>query len=299
MLKHLSSHDDFIASLSDRIKVLPASDIRRFITDHVSSLSPADIQRLRSDSFDSALYKVQKINFDSIHGLLQPLYSNTGRPAKDQIEIFRSLLLMNHFGFTSIDKWVKAVASDHLYAILAGFDPSHLAPLGSYYAFMHRVWGTKKIEKIFPEGHHKKDPKNKKPASGQKWDNVPDGITAQLLDKYTNLEGTPDPDRPELILQELFNELALLPSIEKHILDNPVISADGSSLHILSNPYGIPIDKTDKNSKRRYSDPDADWGWDSHEKRWYFGYSLFALSCHSPSLSVDLPLFFSISPATI
>src|SRR5699024_7400669 len=92
---------------------------------------------------------------------------------------------------------------------------------------------------------------------GQKWDNVPDGITAQLLDKYTNLEGTPDPDRPELILQELFNELALLPSIEKHILDNPVISADGSSLHILSNPYGIPIDKTDKNSKRRYSDPDA------------------------------------------
>lgn len=195
MLKHLSSHDHFIS----------------FITDHVSSLSPADIQRLRSDSFDSALYKVQKINFDSIHGLLQPLYSNTGRPAKDQIEIFRSLLLMNHFGFTSIDKWVKAVASDHLYAILAGFDPSHLAPLGSYYAFMHRVWGTKKIEKIFPEGHHKKDPKNKKPASGQKWDNVPDGITAQLLDKYTNLEGTPDPDRPELILQELFNELALLP----------------------------------------------------------------------------------------
>ena len=152
MLKHLSSHDHFIS----------------FITDHVSSLSPADIQRLRSDSFDSALYKVQKINFDSIHGLLQPLYSNTGRPAKDQIEIFRSLLLMNHFGFTSIDKWVKAVASDHLYAILAGFDPSHLAPLGSYYAFMHRVWGTKKIEKIFPEGHHKKDPKNKKPASGQK-----------------------------------------------------------------------------------------------------------------------------------
>lgn len=282
MLKHLSSHDHFIS----------------FITDHVSSLSPADIQRLRSDSFDSALYKVQKINFDSIHGLLQPLYSNTGRPAKDQIEIFRSLLLMNHFGFTSIDKWVKAVASDHLYAILAGFDPSHLAPLGSYYAFMHRVWGTKKIEKIFPEGHHKKDPKNKKPASGQKWDNVPDGITAQLLDKYTNLEGTPDPDRPELILQELFNELALLPSIEKHILDNPVMSADGSSLHILSNPYGIPIDKTDKNSKRRYSDPDADWGWDSHEKRWYFGYSLFALSCHSPSLSVDLPLFFSINPAS-
>ena len=207
MLKHLSSHDHFIS----------------FITDHVSSLSPADIQRLRSDSFDSTLYKVQKINFDSIHGLLQPLYSNTGRPAKDQIEIFRSLLLMNHFGFTSIDKWVKAVASDHLYAILAGFDPSHLAPLGSYYAFMHRVWGTKKIEKIFPEGHHKKDPKNKKPASGQKWDNVPDGITAQLLDKYTNLEGTPDPDRPELILQELFNELALLPSIEKHILDNPVL----------------------------------------------------------------------------
>ena len=63
---------------------------------------------------------------------------------------------MNHFGFTSIEKWVLAVRADHLYAILAGFDLLHPAPLGSYYDFMHRVWGTTDLNKIFPKDHFKK-----------------------------------------------------------------------------------------------------------------------------------------------
>ena len=54
MLKHLSSHDEFISSLSSRIKDLPASDIRR----------------LQFDPFDSALLKVQLLNFDPIHPIL-------------------------------------------------------------------------------------------------------------------------------------------------------------------------------------------------------------------------------------
>ena len=282
MLKHLSSHDEFISSLSDRIKVLPASDIRR----------------LQFDPFDSTLLKVQLLNFDVIHPILTPLYSHTGRPADNQIEIFRSFILMNHFGFTSVNKWVLAAKADHLYAILAGYDPLYPAPLGSYYDFMKRLWHTTDLNKIFPKDHFKKNTPKKLPANGEKLDNVPSGKTLQLMHHYLDLVGTPDPDRPELILQELFTQLVLLPSIDRELIDadQAIISLDGSSLHIHSDHRGHPVDEQD--SMRRYSDPHADWGWDSHEEKIYFGYSFFSISAYSSNLSIDLPLFFTIKPAS-
>lgn len=90
MLKHLTYHYQF------------KNDLKVFR----DSLSFSDAKRLRARAFKQALFKIIHINLDHIHPLISQLYSPVGRPAIHQIEIFRSILLMNHFGYTSISKWI-------------------------------------------------------------------------------------------------------------------------------------------------------------------------------------------------
>lgn len=85
MLKHLTYHYQF----KHHLKLFR------------DSLSFSDKKRLRAPTFKLALFKVLHLDLDRIHPLLSQLYSPVGRPAIHQIEIFRSLFLMNHFGYTS------------------------------------------------------------------------------------------------------------------------------------------------------------------------------------------------------
>ena len=70
------------------------------------------------------------------------------------------------------------------------------------------------------------------------------------------------------------------------------ISGDGTSVHAHSNPNGhiLPSPAHTLSQQeyaslpRHYSDPDASWGWDSDLDSFYFGYTLFQLSCHNPVL---------------
>ena len=48
----------------------------------------------------------------------------------------------------------------------------------------------------------------------------------------------------------------------------------------------------------RYSCIDGDWGWDSDLEKWYFGFTLFNLSCHNAAFKVDLPLFLTLVKAS-
>ncbi len=42
---------------------------------------------------------------------------------------------------------------------------------------------------------------------------------------------------------------------------------------------------------RRYSDPEAKWGWDSYHERYFYGYTMYALSTHIAELKLDLPIY--------
>ena len=197
MLKHLTYHYQF------------KHDLKVFR----DSLSFSDAKRLRAPAFKQALFKVIHINLDLIHPLISQLYSPIGRPAIHQIEIFRSLLLMNHFGYTSISKWVDLLKSDALYAALCGFfSDSDLAPLGSYYDFMNRLYLDKDHTFIFLKNRYKKpDQKVKK---GEKWNNTSKNQTQLLYDKY--MDGAIDEDRPELVLHQIFKSL---PSMSLYVKD--------------------------------------------------------------------------------
>lgn len=260
-----------------------------------NSLSPCDQKRIRSPVFKKALFKVLEWNLDVIHPILIDLYSHTGRPALHQIEIFRSLLVMNHFGYTSVSKWVDLLQSDPLYAALCGFFDDRLAPLGSYYDFMNRLYLDKDYSSVFPKDRYKKP--SKKLKKGEKLDNVPKDKTKLLYEKYS--KGCTDDDRPERILHEIFNALALDSSVSLLSKDGIILNADGSCLHIHSNSLGHRIKDQDE-SLRRYSDPQANYGWDSDNVVYYFGYTTYFLTSKVTiqDESFDLPLHFLLVPAS-
>jgi len=49
---------------------------------------------------------------------------------------------------------------------------------------------------------------------------------------------------------------------------------------------------------RRYSDPNARWGWDSYHETWFYSYSGYFLSVYNPELKTDLPVYLRLLEAS-
>lgn len=87
----------------------------------LAALDPFQIQRLESKDFSSALLKVRSIDLDPALPVVLPLYSSRARPATDPRLLLRSLILMFHFGETSIQRWHDQLECDSLLRTLYGF----------------------------------------------------------------------------------------------------------------------------------------------------------------------------------
>lgn len=91
--------------------------------------------------------------------------------------------------------------------------------------------------------------------------------------------GLPACDNPEATLQKIFFLLAVIPSVELGLVDpeNLTISGDATAVVSHASPYGRHLSSCAHSCpfrdtcSRHYSDPDAKWGWDSSNRRWYFG----------------------------
>lgn len=66
-----------------------------------------------------AFFKIIWLDVDNTFDILRPLYSNTGRPAKNQIQFLRSFILMAHFKYFSIKKWVNRLKNKMLWLSFA------------------------------------------------------------------------------------------------------------------------------------------------------------------------------------
>jgi hypothetical protein len=106
-------------------------------------------------------------------------------------------------------------------------------------------------------------------------------------------------------LEDILIQCAIIPSAKRGLLDDTdsiTISGDGSALHTGASPNGKPSCKCREegiyNCKcpRYYSDPTADWGYDSYRERYYFGHTYYR---HVVSTNGhDLPMHVSISRAS-
>jgi len=240
-----------------------------------------------------SISKLYILNLDQLKSIITPLYSNTGRPSENQAEIFRSLVLMNDLGYV-LDKWLVKLSVNPVLRIACGFI-GKLPGIASYYDFINR------IIKLDEKPRHK--PKKRKPKKKYGKDKMPPkrpGIVQRLVEQI--LRGRRFNKRPELLLQEIFAKVCVQPSIDLGLIPKAVsISGDGTCVETGASRYGRRTCRCADfhcNCPRRFSDPNATWGWDSHNERYFYGYMGYFISTYNRTEKLDLPLYLRFLDAS-
>ena len=246
---------------------------------------------------ESSILRLYHLDLDKILPIIKPLYSNTGAPAKEQAGISRSLVLMIALGVHSISRWAEQVANDSLLYALCGFIEK--APsVSSYYDFIDRLWlGSKDAEILRKKKIRIFQSKPRmKLKQGQKLPPRHKGAVKKLVKKA--LMGKLRSSRRERVLQEFFSRLVVDVSADMGLLGDPnslSIAGDGSPVKSGASTYGIKVcdckSKGIYNCKcpRRYSDPDATWGWDSYREKYFFGNTFYGFT--TTGATYDLPVY--------
>lgn len=242
--------------------------------------------------YQGAISKVVILNLDPLEQLMRPLYSTTGRPAENQPEIFRSLVLMVCLKYP-LDKWVVKLSLNPVLQAACGFH-GKLPGTASYYDFINRLivldekprCKSKKRKPRKKHGNKKLPPKRP-------------GIVRKVAKEV--LKGRRLNNRPERFLQEIFALLAVKPSIDLGLVPKTVsISGDGTCIKTGASHYGVKTcgcKEFQCSCPRRFSDPNANWGWDSHNQQWFYGYTGYFISTYNKTEKLDLPLYLRLVDA--
>jgi len=249
----------------------------------ISALWLLDPERLLY--FENSLTKLWLINLDPAIPLLTPYFSQRGRPIEfEPVDILRSLILMSDQKVSGITKWVAMLRSDKILAALSGFLPSHTPSVGTFYDFFDRFW----LESAETQTERKRKLRKpsrkptKKLKAGEKLPPKHPNIVGKLCNCVLNGRDA-FPLRAERLIQQVFARCIVDHSVALGLIPNPshlITAADGSSVRTGASPQGVKIcDCRQKgiyncDCKRRYGDPQATWGWDSHRKEYFYGYTL-------------------------
>lgn len=110
--------------------------------------------------------------------------------------------------------------------------------------------------------------------------------------------------RPERFLQLIFAAVAVQPSIDLGLIPKTVsISGDGTCIETGASAWGLKPCECRRNGiyhcecPRKFSDPFASWGWDSHKEQWFYGYTGYFISTYNRAEKLDLPLYLRIVDA--
>lgn len=265
-------------------------------------------------SYDKECKKLLSLNLDGIVEYIPAFYSVSGRPAKNQAQILRSLVLFTMLfnrtsAKTSLTTWVRETLPDSIsLTVLVGCTSSEeLPPLGSYYDFMNRFWlASRDIysrSSLLSPGRNSKMPDKSIGSDGKLPDDQASVTTADIVKDI--FAGKPACCNPQAALQRIFFFLAVLPSLKAGLIDphNLTISGDGTSVPSHASPYGKHLPSCGAECPfrdtcgRHYSDPDASWGWDSDKKTWFFGSTLYMLCSRNSHLKVELPILINFTSA--
>ena len=244
------------------------------------------------------LEKVYLLNLDRLLPLVMNRYSFTGRPAKNQPEIFRALVVMIHLkeGITS---FVERLKAHPLLAAACGFEPDSVPGVGTFYDFLDRFWMEDEPSKVLREPRRKK---RRKPKGGEK---LPDedtsyigGLVNKVLEGYS-FEG------PETLLQKILAECAVKPSLDFGLCGEGrklVFAGDGAPLETGASPRGKRVCSCKEQGiyqcscPRLHTGPTANWGWDSYHERWFYGHTLYPIT--AAGSANDLPLLLHLTQAS-
>lgn len=152
--------------------------------------------------------------------------------------------------------------------------------------------------------YNKKPSKIKVPGQNKKLPNMRSSIVKKVADFFA--KGRSFSNRAEGLLQKIFTPFAVEPSFKLNLIpkDNLTIAGDGTCVHCHSSYYGSNVCNCRENGiydckcPRKLSGIDATWGWDSHEIRWFYGYTLYAISSYNKEYKLDLPLYLCFVEAS-
>lgn len=264
----------------------------------------SEMEKSRVVSMDKPFSKLYLFNLDNLLPIIKHLYSDTGCPAKNQQGIIRSLVLMLDSNEHSITNWAPKVACDRLLCAACGFEFGKAPSFSSYYDFIDPIWLASKQEHIKRKIRLKcayTKPRMKLKA-GQKLPPKHTGAVTKLASLAER--GKLRDKRPEKIFQEFLTRSIVDKSAEMGIIGDMnklSIAMDGSCYNSGASHRGVKV--CDCKSKgiykcqcpRRFSDPDARWGWDSYHEQYFYGDTLFSTTASDSPY--DLPIYLRIAQA--
>lgn len=201
---------------------------------------------------------------------------------------------MVHFKEESIDAWALRLRSDDLLAVICGFTPGQIPGVGTFYAFQDRFWPGRRPRRI-----RKARKKRTRPAKGKKLPPKHPGVVKQIVDRL--MAGRTFSCSEENVLHQILATSVVRPSLDLGLLGDPkdmTIAGDGSPYESGGSPYGKKICKCEGNCDcgRRFSDPEADWGWDSSHNVWFYGYTGYDIT--AAGSKHDLPIYIGMGQAS-
>lgn len=268
---------------------------KQTLASRLRGLDPALRERIHQ--YRDVIPKVYLLDLDPALHTLFPFYSSTGRPALHQAELLRSLFVMSHLRIDSISQWVERLESDSVLRIICGFPDGYCPNVGNFYDFMHRPWKEPLPDPKSLRAPYKKP--RKKLKDGEKLPPRHPGVVDDLVNAALGSQSVRSPEAP---LQALLIDLAVLPSAEMGLLGDPdglSLAGDGTPLPSGANHRGVKVCDCVANGvyncdcNRRFSDPNARWGWDSYRNHWFYGYSLYTYT--AAGTANDLPVFFAMA----
>ena len=271
------------------------ADYCEFVTTALRKISKNNPHSLYE--YETEISKLFILNLDKLEKIIAPLYSNIGRPSNFQPEIFRSFILMNVLNIP-LDRWVIKLTHNPALQTAIGVTQDTIPCISSHYDFINRLIKIDESPKI----KIKKAKPRKKLGKNIKMPNRHPNIVARLVAKI--LCGRSFSNRPEKILQTIFARVAVDSSVELGIVPkNLDVSGDGTCIKTGASSYGVKICDCkslgiyDCKCSRKFSDPNATWGWDNSNEQYFYGYTGYFLSTYNSDLKIDIPLFIRIVEA--
>jgi len=273
----------------------------RFVLTELIELAKARPDQIRE--YQDAICKMIILDLDPLESVIAPLYPPIGKMADVQMEIYRSCVLMKHCE-VPLNNWVEKLENNPVLRIIAGFTEYNMPKTSSYYDFINRIvpLDERPLTKAFKRKPTKKLGKNEKlpPKNPNITGKLADSIISDEQGVLRRLSR-----RPERFLQKIFAQVAVQSSINLGLIpQNLDISGDGTCIETGASSYGKRICDCKKNGifkcdcPRRFSDPNATWGWDSHKERYFYGYTGYFICTYNKAVKTDLPLYLRFVEAS-
>ena len=271
MIPLARSHREYHQFVSEQLKLTYTSSmsfVEKFFADQIFWITSIDLSQ--TASFMKHCYSPKK----------------SGKRPIDPADLLRSLLLMIKQRITSVDDWVRQLRTVPIYAILSGFAPDATPGVGTFYDFFKRLWLASSAHLTRRNRRKLKKPR-KKGKKNEKMAPRNPKITEKLVNRALREKHIHYAPKAHDLLQQLFQAQFVRPSADKGLLGNTQslsIIGDGTPVLTGGRAYGKFLCECRKQGnwkcscKRQFSDPDANYGWDSYREKYYYGRTLYMIS---------------------